>query len=103
MPLSRPFNHTLKARAIRQPKFRAALLREAADCLLSGDHRTAMSVVRDYIKAVSSYAEVAKATGIHEKSLVRMFGPSGNPTTSRFANVFAYLQKKEGLSLTTSA
>jgi DNA-binding phage protein len=103
MPLSRPFTRTLKARAIRQPKFRAALLREAADCLLGGDHRTAMAVIRDYIKAVSSYAEVAKATGIHEKSLVRMFGPSGNPTTSRFANVFAFLQKKEGLSLTTSA
>jgi DNA-binding phage protein len=100
MPLTRTFKSTIKARADRDPKFRAALLREAADCLLGGDWTTARALMRDYVKAASSYLCVAKAVGLHEKSVVRMFGAGGNPNTRNLVRVLAYLQKREGVRMT---
>jgi DNA-binding phage protein len=79
--------------------FRRALLREAVDCLLSGDVDTGKSMLRDFIKATCGYAALAKSTGIPEKSLIRMFGPSGNPHARNLFAVVARLQKAEGIRL----
>ena len=49
MPLTRSFKETVKARAERDPDFRAALLTEAIEQILSGDLKTGKAVVRDYI------------------------------------------------------
>jgi DNA-binding phage protein len=45
----------------------------------------AKTILRDYINATAGFTELAQATHIPPKSLMRMFGPSGNP---RAANLF---------------
>ncbi|HXZ88156.1 MAG TPA: hypothetical protein VEF07_06270, partial [Candidatus Binataceae bacterium] len=69
MPLTRDFKQTIRARVERDPKFRAALLREGVEALLSGDLPTAKTILRDYIKATVGFADLAQATHIPSKSL----------------------------------
>jgi DNA-binding phage protein len=38
---------------------------------------------------------MAEATGIHEKSLVRMLGPKGNPTTDNLLAIIRVLAERE--------
>lgn len=99
MPLTRDFRETVLARAQKDRAFRRELLREGVECLVSGDLDTAKTILRDYIKATVGYARLSKATAIPEKSLLRMFGPSGNPQARNLLQVVAYLQQAEGLRL----
>ena len=55
MVLTRSFKETIKARADRDPEFRAALLREAAELLLAGDVETGRALMRDYINVTAPY------------------------------------------------
>ena len=89
MALTRSFKETVKARAERDPSFRAALLTEAIEQLLSGDVATGKAVLRDYINATVGFERLARETGTPAKSLMRMFGPNGNPQAG---NLFAVLK-----------
>ena len=100
MALTKDFKETIQYRAQRDSAFRKALLQEAVECLLSGDVDTAKSVLRDYINATVGFVALAEATGISSKSLMRMFGPKGNPQANNLFCVISYLQKKERLHLT---
>ena len=60
-------------------KFAEALLREGIDAMLSGDLDTGKAIMRDYIKATVGFEKLRAATGVPPKSLIRMFGPRGNP------------------------
>lgn len=51
MALTQDFKVTVRERLQRDPFFRNALLKEAADCLLASDVETGKSLVRDYVKA----------------------------------------------------
>ena len=84
-------------------KFAEALLREGIDALLSGDVETGKSLLRDTIKATVGFERLAKATGAPAKSLIRMFGPRGNPQAKYLFAVIGYLQKKAGLHLRVAA
>ena len=75
------------------------MLREAVDCLLSGEIEVGKSMLRDFIKATCGYEALAGATGIPVKSLIRMFGPSGNPLAKNLFLVVACLQRTEGIRL----
>jgi len=44
----------------------------------------AKTVLRDYLNATVGFAELAEATHIPCKSLMRMLGPSGNPRADNF-------------------
>jgi DNA-binding phage protein len=103
MPLTRDFKETVQARARRDAGFRKALLREALDCMLAGDVETGKIVLRDYINATVGFEELAGVTHKSPKSLMRMLGPSGNPQASNLFEIVTYLQKNEGLRLTTRA
>jgi hypothetical protein len=43
------------------------------------------------------------ATGTPIKSLMRMFGPSGNPTATDLSDIIRVLQKKTGVQLEVRA
>ena len=60
-------------------KFAEALLREGIDAMLSGDLDTGKTIMRDYIKATVGFEKLGEATDTPPKSLIRMFGPRGNP------------------------
>src|SRR3974390_3119709 len=80
-------------------KFAEALLREGVDALLSGDVETGKTILRDYIKATVGFEKLGQATDTPPKSLIRMFGPGGNPQAKNLFSVIGYLQKRAGMRL----
>ncbi|HMG77961.1 MAG TPA: transcriptional regulator [Xanthobacteraceae bacterium] len=83
----------------RDKKFAEALLREGVDAMLSGDVETGKIILRDYIKATVGFEKLGAATGAPPKSLIRMFGPRGNPQAKNLFSVIGYLQKRAGKRL----
>jgi DNA-binding phage protein len=79
--------------------FAVALLREGVDAMLSGDVETGKTILRDYIKATIGFEKLGAATGAPAKSLIRMFGPRGNPQAKDLFSVIGYLQKEAGVEL----
>jgi DNA-binding phage protein len=103
MPLTRSFKEFVKSRIEHDPKFRHALFQEAVQTLIEGDVDTAKSVLRDYINATIGFEALAKATKMPPKSLMRMFGPKGNPTAVNLFGVIAVLQAETGVHLQVRA
>lgn len=103
MALTRDFRETVKARAVRDPAFREELLREGVECLLSGDLDAGKAVLRGYVNAAVGFQTLGGLTGKSPKSLMRMFGPDGNPRARNLFDVLARLQKREGLRLEVRA
>ncbi len=103
MGLTRLFRHTVQDRAQRDPAFRQALFLEAVQALLEGDTVSGRSVLRDYINATIGFDALAQATDTPPKSLMRMFGPSGNPTATRLFSVLHILQQRTGVQLDVRA
>jgi DNA-binding phage protein len=96
--LTRDFRETIRERAQREPKFRQALLREAIELMLSGDEQTGRAILRNYINATVGFQELERATSIPATSLMRMFGPKGNPSAKNLFGVLAHLQEQERVS-----
>src|SRR5580658_4605742 len=103
MALTLNFRDHVKARIEADPEFRQALFQEAVQTLIEGDVATARAVLRDFINATIGFAALAKATRIPPKSLMRMFGPKGNPTAANLSEVIRVLQKKTGVHLEVRA
>jgi len=101
MSLTRDFKETIQARAVRDAAFRKHLLKEAIDCMLAGDVSTGKALLRDYINAIVGFDKLAAVTHKSPKSLMRMLGPTGNPQARNLFEIVLYLQKSEGLRLTT--
>ena len=99
MALTRDFKKTVKARADRDPKFRAALFKEAIQEMLTGDAEAGRAVLRDYINATVGFERLAHGTGTPAKSLMRMFGPKGNPRANNLFTILKRLQKESGIQL----
>jgi DNA-binding phage protein len=99
MPLTRSFKETVRARAERDSAFRKALLAEGVEAFLTGDLDVGKAVIRDYINATVGFDQLAEATGTPSKSLMRMFGPKGNPNARNLFSVLGQLQRSSGVSL----
>ncbi|MEX0954313.1 MAG: transcriptional regulator [Rhizobiaceae bacterium] len=99
MPLTRSFKETVRARAQKDAAFREALLTEGVEALLAGDLETGKAVLRDYINATVGFDRLATETGTPPKSLMRMFGPLGNPNARNLFSVISHLQSASGVSL----
>src|SRR5580704_4173472 len=97
VPLTRDFRETIRARVERDPKFRKELLREGIEAMLAGDVATAKTILRDYINATVGFTDLAEATHIPSKSLMRMLGPRGNPRADNLFEVVSFLQRREGV------
>jgi hypothetical protein len=103
MVLTRNFKETIQARIERDPAFREGLLKEGVDCLLSGDIETGKAVFPDYINATLGFEELGTITNKSSKSLMRMFGPAGNPQAKNLFEIIGHLQKREGVHLEVQA
>jgi hypothetical protein len=55
--------------------------------------------LRDTIKATVGFEQLGPAIGTQPKSLIRMFGPRGNPKARNLFGVLGYLQKQAGVEL----
>ena len=99
MVLTRDFKDTIKDRVEKDPAFREELFKEGIECFLTGDVDTGKAVLRDYINATIGFDNLGKITDRSPKSLMRMFGPKGNPQARNLFEIIAFLQEFEGIHL----
>jgi hypothetical protein len=102
MPLTREFKDTVQARIKQDRKYGKELLREGVESLLAGDLDTGKAILRDYINATIGFEELSRVTKRPTKSLMRMFGPAGNPRARNLLEVIGHLQRAEGLQFELS-
>lgn len=103
MALTKDFRDTIRERAQRDASFRRALFQEAVELLLAGDVETGQSLMRNYINATVGFPELAARTRTPKNSLMRMFGPGGNPSSKNMFGVIAELAKAEGVKISLKA
>ena len=103
MALTRAFRETVYRRAQRDGAFRKALLTEAVNAYLGGDEATGKAVLRDVINATIGFEQLAAEVQKSSKSLHRMLGPGGNPSTANFFAILQVLQKSVGTRLRVKA
>lgn len=103
MALTREFKQTVKIRLDRDPAFKAALLSDAIELLLEGDLDTGKSALRDFINATIGFEPLAEQVNMPAKSLMRMFGPKGNPRADNLFKVIHALQQNSGIHLAVAA
>jgi DNA-binding phage protein len=99
MALSRDFRQTVQARAARDPAFREALFQEAVQALLQGNVDDGRASLRAFINATVGFEKLGKVLDRPQKSLMRMFGPGGNPTAENLLGVISALQEETGVHL----
>ena len=80
MITTRPHSETVIARIKREPEFARALYAEAINAFLEGEAAVGLSILRDLVNAKITFKELARQTGLGEKSLHRMLNRNGNPT-----------------------
>lgn len=103
MPLTKNFRETVKARATRDPAFRAGLYQAAMEEILDGNYATASILLRDFVNATIGFKGLSERTGVPAKSLMRMVGPSGNPTIENLLVILSTLKAESGLELRVEA
>jgi hypothetical protein len=99
IPVTRRFNALVQRHVAEDPAGGEALLREGIKTMLTGDADIGKAVLRRYIKATIGYEKLGAATGTQPKSLIRMFGPRGNPQAKNLFSVIGYLQRQAGRQL----
>jgi DNA-binding phage protein len=99
MARTKSFKDLVQRHVKDDKKFAQALLREGIDAMLSGDVETGKIILRDYIKATVGFEKLGEATDTPPKSLIRMFGPRGNPQARNLFSVIGYLQRRAGMRL----
>ena len=80
LALARDYKETIIARIKRDREFARLFYACAVEMLLEGDSAGALSRLRDLVHAQISFKELARQTGLGEKSLHRMLNRNGNPT-----------------------
>ena len=71
--------------------------------MLTDDVDTAKTILHGYIRATIGFEKLGGAIGMQPKSLMRIFGPRGNPQAKNLFSVIRYLQKQAGLPLHVTA
>jgi DNA-binding phage protein len=103
MALTKSFRELVQLRVASDADFAQSLLREGVDTMLAGDVEAGKAVLRDYIKATIGFEKLGEATGAPSKSLIRMFGPRGNPQARNLFGILGFLQRQAGIELHVAA
>ncbi len=103
MVLTRGFRESVVERARQDSDFRAGLLTEAVNCILSDEIEVAKSLLRDYVNATIGFQQLGELTNKEPKSLMRMLSKSGNPRLENVSSLLACLSRYEGIELHVEA
>ena len=103
MVLTRDFKELVQSRVSADADFACSLLREGIETMLAGDVDTGKAILRDYIKATIGFDTLSQMTETPAKSLIRMFGPSGNPQARNLFTIIDHLQKQAGVAFHVTA
>ena len=97
MALTREYKQTVVARIQRDRKFAKALYAEALNAWLDGETAEGLAMLRDLVHAKITFKELARQTGFGEKTLLRMLGRNGNPTTKSLAAIVQAIREDLGV------
>ena len=87
MALTLNYKATVIERLKSNPGFVTALYAEALESLLTGETEVGLTMLRDLVHATITFKELARITGIGEKSLHRTLSRHGNPRASTIGKV----------------
>ena len=99
MSLTREYKETVVARIKRDRKFARALYAEATSALLEGETAEGLSMLRDLLHAEITFKELARHTGLGEKTLHRMLNRNGNPTVRNLGVIVKSIAENLGIKL----
>ena len=85
------------ARIQRDRKFARALYAEAMSALLNGETAEWLSMLRDLVHAEITFKELARQTGLGEKTLHRMLKRNGNPTARNLGLIVRSIAEDMGI------
>ena len=88
-----PIQNLLRDRIRREPEFTGFMLEEVVECLLKNDVITAQLMLRDITNCTIGFKVLARATGITEKSLMRMLSVKGTPQAKNLLQIIYSLQQ----------
>ena len=97
MITTRPHSETIIARIKREPKFARALYAEAINCFLEGEPAVGLSILRNLVNAQVTFKELARQTGLGEKTLHRMLHRNGNPTARNLSVIVKRIAEDLGV------
>jgi len=97
MALTRDYRETIIARIKRDPKFARGLYAEAISAILEGETGEGLSMLRDLVHAEISFKELARQTGLGEKTLHRMLNRNGNPTARNLGVILRSIAEDLGI------
>jgi DNA-binding phage protein len=97
MALTRDYKETVVARIKRDPKFARALYAEALSAFLDGETAEGLSMLRDLVHAEITFKELARQTGLGEKTLHRMLHAKGNPTARNLSVIVKSIGEDLGI------
>jgi putative addiction module killer protein len=97
MITTRPYSDTIIARIKREPKFARLLYASAINAILEGETAEGLSILRDLVNAEISFKELARQTGLGEKSLHRMLNHNGNPTARNLSVIIKSIAEDLGI------
>jgi DNA-binding phage protein len=95
--LTRDYKETVMARIKRDRKFARALCGEALSALLAGETAEGLSMLRDLVHAEITFKELARQTGLGEKTLHRMLNRGGNPTARNLGVIVRSIAEDLGI------
>ena len=97
MALTREYRETVVVRIKRDRKFARALFAEAMNALLEGETAEGLSMLRDLVHAEITFKELARQTGLGEKTLHRMLNRNGNPTARNLGAIVKSIAEDLGI------
>ena len=98
-PVTASFQELVTKRIRQEPEFAAALLEEALERLVANDVVTAQLLLRDLVNGTIGFQALASATGLMEKSLMRMLSAKGNPQAKNLFSIIHALQQLNEVNL----
>ncbi|MBI2926553.1 MAG: transcriptional regulator [Verrucomicrobia bacterium] len=98
MALTRDYKETVVARIQRDPKFARLFYAGAIEMLLEGDTAGGLSRLRDLVHAEITFKELARQTGLGEKTLHRMLHRKGNPTARNLGLIVKRIGEDLGIT-----
>ena len=97
MITTRDYRGTIIARLKRDREFAGLFYAGAVEMLLEGDTAGALSRLRDLVHAEITFKELARQTGLGEKSLHRMLNRNGNPTARNLSLIVKRIAEDLGI------
>lgn len=97
------FQELVTKRIRQEPEFETALLEEALERLVANDVITAQLLLRDVVNGTIGFQALASATGLMEKSLMRMLSAKGNPQAKNLFSIIHALQQLNEVNLVITA